>query len=226
MTAPRRLLAYLRVSTLEQAESRAGLDAQRDALTRYVAFTGDEIVGWYVDEGRSGKQLKGRPALLGAISDLEQRPPVADGLVVAKLDRLARSIVDFGMLVDRASQRGWTIVCLDPQIDLTTATGRMIAKLIALLAEWERELGGERTSAALKALRAAGKQLGRRGELDGTIRARILAERAGGATLAAIADELNREGVPTAHSGVRKTGRVIEARWHPWTVAKIARGGE
>ncbi|WP_380177011.1 recombinase family protein (plasmid) [Kineococcus sp. DHX-1] len=192
-----RVLAYLRVSTAEQADSGAGLDAQRAALQAEA-----DRRGWaleYVeDAGYSAKDLN-RPALTGALARLNARG--ADVLLVAKLDRLSRSVHDFSGLVKEATRRGWSVVCLDVGVDTSTPNGKFMATITAGIAELERELIGQRTRDALAARKAAGVRLGRPPVLPLQVVRRIVEERDAGRSWQTIADSLTADGVPTARGG-------------------------
>jgi DNA invertase Pin-like site-specific DNA recombinase len=195
-----RTIAYLRCSTEEQADSRAGLEAQRAAIIVEAKRRGwDEADLSYVeDAGFSGKDLH-RPGIEAALDALRHRK--ADTLVVSKLDRLSRSLVDFAGLMDRASREHWALIALDLNVDTSTPAGEAMAAMLATFAQFERRLIGERTKAALAVKKAAGVRLGRPRLIPEEIVARIVAERSSGATLRAIADALNRDGVPTAMRG-------------------------
>jgi DNA invertase Pin-like site-specific DNA recombinase len=92
---------------------------------------------------------------------LEGRQPLAKALVVAKLDRLSRSLVDFGSIMERARKKGWSLAALDLGVDATTPAGEMIANAMATIAQFERHLIGERTKAALAVRKAQGAKLER-----------------------------------------------------------------
>jgi DNA invertase Pin-like site-specific DNA recombinase len=92
---------------------------------------------------------------------LEGRQPLAKALVVAKLDRLSRSLVDFGSIMERARKKGWSLAALDLGVDATTPAGKMIANAMATIAQFERHLIGERTKAALAVRKAQGAKLER-----------------------------------------------------------------
>lgn len=86
-----RLVAYLRVSTIEQADKGYGLDVQREAITKAAKQLGAQIVGWTADEGKSGTlDATERPGLAEALTLI--RTAKADGLIVRDLDRLARAV--------------------------------------------------------------------------------------------------------------------------------------
>jgi len=195
------VLAYLRVSTAEQADSGAGLQAQRAVLQA----EGDRR-GWsleyVVDAGYSAKDLN-RPALTGALARLNVRE--ADVLLVAKLDRLSRSVHDFSGLVKEATRRGWSVVCLDVGVDTSTPNGKFMATITAGIAELERELIGQRTREALAVRKAAGVRLGRPPVLPVDVVRRVVEERDAGRSWQAIADFLTADGVPTARGGATWT---------------------
>lgn len=151
-----RIIGYLRVSTGEQAASGLGLEAQRAKIEAYASLYGHTITGWSVDAGASAKTLDrdGLRAVLAAL-----RKGEADGVCVAKLDRLTRSVRDLGELLDGELSRA-ALVSVAEQIDTATAAGRMVLNILASVAQWEREAIGERTSAALGAKRARGERVG------------------------------------------------------------------
>jgi DNA invertase Pin-like site-specific DNA recombinase len=126
---------------------------------------------------------------------------VATALVVAKLDRLSRSLLDFAALMERGRRSGWALVALDLGVDTTTPSGEMMANVLAVFAQFERRLIGQRTREALAVKRSQGVRLGRPPTLsDATLRL-IGRHRLRGETLAAIAQRLNRDGIATAHGG-------------------------
>jgi DNA invertase Pin-like site-specific DNA recombinase len=161
----------------------------------------------------SGKTTHGRPMLAAALESLDRGE--VNTLVVAKLDRLARSVLDFAQIMARAKQRGWAVVCLDIAVDTSTATGKLLLNTVANFADFEREVISERTRNALTAARARGVKLGRPRSLPNDTRQRIFAEWDEGRSLRSIAHDLMAEGVPTAQGG---------ARWHAATIRKIVQG--
>lgn len=207
--SPLRVVLYLRVSTSEQADSGAGLEAQEHALRLAADRKGWQVVAVLTDAGASGKSLSGRPALAEALDLVESGG--ADVLAVSKLDRLSRSLLDFAGLMARAHRNGWALVALDVDVDTTTPGGKLVANVMASVAEWERETIGARTKDALAAKRAQGVRLGRPRTLPLEVIERIGRERADGRTLRAIADGLIADAVPTAQGGV----------WRPGTVAAV-----
>jgi DNA invertase Pin-like site-specific DNA recombinase len=204
------VVAYIRVSTAEQADSGLGLAAQRATIAAEAARRGATVARVYEDAGMSAKSLAGRPALAEALDALAAGQ--ASVLVVAKLDRLARSVADFAGLVRRAETQGWAILACDLGVDMTSPTGGLLANVTASVAEWEWRIIAARTREALAAKRAAGVRLGRPRLLDPAVAARIRSERDLGETYQAIADCLNAEGTTTP------TGRL----WSPALIRKVA----
>ncbi len=206
-----RLIAYLRVSTEEQADVGYGLDAQELELRRTFELRGWDLLELVRDEGISGSTLE-RPGLQRALRAIATGE--ADGLVVTKLDRLTRSVVDFGDLLEWFDAAGATLVALDVNVDTSTPGGRMIAQIIVVIAEWERETIAARTKAGLAAKRAKGQPTGRPSVSDRPELAdRIRGMRDSGMTLQAIADQLTEEGIPTARGA---------AKWRPSAVQSAA----
>ncbi len=202
-----KMYGYTRVSTAEQAEGGLGLAAQRAAIDAAAIQRGWEMT-YHTDAGVSGKSVG--PELTTVLRLLGKGH--GDGLVVAKLDRLSRSIINAANIIEAAQKQGWALVVLDLGVDLTTAAGRMVAMNLVNFAQYERELISERTTAALAAKRARGERLGReRLATPGVVR-RIVADRNAGLSFARIAAALEAEGIPSP------TGR---PNWQASTVRRI-----
>jgi DNA invertase Pin-like site-specific DNA recombinase len=201
-----RVVGYVRVSSDEQKSSGAGLAAQRAAIEAECRRRGWQLVEVIDDAGYSAKDLR-RPGVQLALETL--RRGEAGALVVAKLDRLSRSMLDFTALMATATKQSWALVALDCAVDTTTPAGEAMANVLATFAQFERRLIGQRTREALAIKRKEGVRLGRPRVLPDQVRERIRRERAKRRSLAAIADALNADKVPTAHGG---------ARWYPSTV--------
>src|SRR3954464_4485469 len=193
-----RVIGYARVSTNEQADSRAGLEAQREAIEREARRRGWTLVETIEDAGYSAKDLK-RPGIQQALEVLERGD--AKALVVAKLDRLSRSMIDFTALMGRATRENWALVALDCAVDTTTPAGEAMANVLATFAQFERRLIGQRTREALAIKRGEGVQLGRPPEIPDQVAAHIRHARDEGQTLREIAQALNDQQVPTARGG-------------------------
>jgi DNA invertase Pin-like site-specific DNA recombinase len=204
------VVAYLRVSTAEQALSGLGLEAQRATIAAYAERKALTIVGEYCDEGISAKCLKGRPAALAALDAVCSGS--AAGLRVAKMDRLSRSVVDGAGLMERAAREGWALHFADLDLDTSTPAGEMAANIIISGSQYERRLISQRTRDALAAKRARGELLGARPALPVEITRRIINERGKGRTFQAIADGLMADGIPTARGNTR---------WFPATIKAV-----
>ena len=181
-----RVIGYVRVSTDEQSVSGAGLEAQRRAIAAECKRRGWELVRTLEDHGYSAKDLR-RPGVREALQTLEAGE--ASALVVAKLDRLSRSMLDFTGLMGKAQRQGWALVALDCAVDTSTASGEAMANMLATFAQFERRLIGQRTREALAMKRASGVRLGRPPTVPQKIVQRIQRQRARGDSLRAIADE-------------------------------------
>lgn len=205
-------VTYRRVSTTEQGDSGAGLEAQESRLASEIAMRGWTRVGDYKDIA-SGKTTAGRDQLDEALR-LVRSGETATTLMVMKLDRLCRSVLDFALLVADAGKVGWNLVLLDPAVDLSTPSGLLLANIMASVAQWERQMIGARTSDALRALQANGVTLGRPPALPLETVQDICARRSNGETYQRIADLLNELHVPTAHGG---------DMWHPATARAVCR---
>ena len=161
------------------------------------------------DREASGRSLN-REGLQEALALVESEE--AEALVVAKLDRLSRSLVDFAGIMARSRKKGWGLVGLDLGVDTTTPAGELMANVMASVAQWERRIIGQRTKDALAVKKAEGARLGRPTTLPAHVVRRIERLRDDGLTLRAIVDRLNADCVPTAHGG---------REWYPTTVRKV-----
>jgi len=203
-------IGYVRVSTEEQGQSGAGIEAQRQAIQKTASERGWTLRVIYEDAGASGKSMNGRKGLEDALQAVEGGN--ADVLVVAKLDRLSRSLLDFSTLMERSRRKKWAVVALDLNVDTTTPAGEMMANVLATFAHFERRLIGQRTKDALAVKKAHGVQLGRPQTLPKNVRRRIRRMHDKGQSLTAIANQLSEEAVPTAHGG---------KRWHASTIKAV-----
>lgn len=223
-----RVVAYVRVSTEAQADIGVSLDAQRAKVAQYAALYDLDIVTVIEDAGQSAKSLQ-RPGLARVLAMLEAGE--ADGLLIAKLDRLTRSVRDLGTLLDRGFRARWALLSVAEQVDTRSAGGRLVLNVLASVSEWERDAIAERTRDALAQLKAEGVRLG--GEALGWSRAadvdeegrrqlqpvqeeretihRIFVLHAEGHSLREIARRLEAEGHRTKRGG----------RWAHATVRKV-----
>jgi DNA invertase Pin-like site-specific DNA recombinase len=146
-------VAYIRVSTTRQAEEGVSLPAQLDRVRAWCASTGRELHSHWTDAGLSGGKAANRPALQEALA---QVCAIKGVLVVYSLSRLARSTRDMLDIAERLEKAGADLVSLSESIDTTTAAGRMVFRMLAVLGEFERDLISERTAGAMAHLRARG----------------------------------------------------------------------
>lgn len=147
-----RVVAYLRVSTEQQSTEGYSLEAQERAVRSYAALYDLEIVAVVRDEGFSAKDMN-RPGLKQVMRMLDVG--AADGLLIAKLDRLTRSVRDLLTLTE-----SYSLHSVAEKLDSSCAGGRMVTNILGVIAQWEREVIGERTKAALDAKRARGEYAG------------------------------------------------------------------
>jgi DNA invertase Pin-like site-specific DNA recombinase len=198
---------YSRVSTEEQAQSGNGLEAQRSAIDAEA-----ERRGWAVehcaDEGASGKYINAN--LQEALQLLASGQ--GDGLVVAKMDRLARSVGHAVEILQLAERQGWSLVVLDLGMDLTTPAGEAMAHMLATFAQFERRLISQRTKDALAARKRRGEPIGRpRLATPGVVR-RIVLDRNAGLSFSRIGRALEAEAI------LSPAGR---PKWQPSAVRRI-----
>lgn len=205
-----RFVAYFRVSTDRQGRSGLGLDAQREAVSQFLTGRAATVVAEFVEVESGGKS--DRPKLREALA-LCQREKAA--LLIAKLDRLARSVAFIANLMDSDTEF--------VAVDMPYAS-RFVLHVLAAVAEHERQVIGERTKAALAAAKARGVKLGANGaalaerhKADATDHAIAIREMLsaaaiqGARTTRAVAKYLNEIGLPSRQGG----------RWHPASVARV-----
>lgn len=204
-----RAVGYARVSTREQAEDGASLDAQRLAVEREIERRAWDLVEVLEDAGSSGKDLK-RAGVQRALDLLATGK--ADVLVSAKLDRLSRSVLDFAGLLERSRREGWKVVVLDVGVDTSTDTGELLVNVMASFAQYERRIIGARTRDAMAVRKAQGVVMGRPRSVPADTVEQIRTLRAEGLSLQGVADQLNEDGVVTGHGA---------AVWRKQSVAAV-----
>lgn len=208
-----RFVAYYRVSTQQQGRSGLGLEAQQEAVRRYLNGGAWELVGAYT-EVESGRKVD-RPQLVAALVECKRQGAT---LIVAKLDRLARNVHFVSGLIES----GVDFVAADmPQANKT------MIQMHAVMAEWERDQISKRTKDALAAAKARGVKLGTAGAANlrpmlerrkaaadqyaNKMRGVLLGLKARGLSQRAIADELNTLGIAPPRGG----------SWHLATVQRV-----
>lgn len=211
----KRCISYLRVSTSKQGADGYGVDAQRGAIETYLALTGSELSEEFI-EVESGRR-NDRPVLEQALLACRRQKAT---LLVAKLDRLSRTVAFLSRLVEAKVD----FVAVD-----NPHANKLMVHLLAAFAEHERDMIAARTKAALASARARGVKLGNPKLSDArtaaihAIQSRAASHRAnvlpiiaairssGITTYAGVAAALEARGVPTDRGG----------RWHPTTVRNI-----
>jgi site-specific DNA recombinase len=162
ITRKLRCAVYTRKSTEEGLEQEFNsLHAQREACEAYIASQRSE--GWalirdaYDDGGFSGGTLE-RPALRRLLADIEEG--LVDVVVVYKIDRLSRSLMDFSKLVEVFDRSGVTFVSVTQSFNTTTSMGRLTLNILLSFAQFEREVTGERIRDKIRASRQKGMFMG------------------------------------------------------------------
>ena len=198
----RSLVGYVRIGPRERDDERPSLDIQRRGLANAARTAGWELAR-VEEDVRSGRTLR-RPGLRAALAAC--RVGEADGIAVARLDRLTYSLSDLAELVREAVDGGFTIVSLQPAVDIASDGGRAVGEVLAEAASWQPR--------AITAGRALSGRPGRPSSTPAAVAERIRDLRARGMTLQAICDTLNAEGVPTPRGG---------AEWRPTSLRSVLR---
>jgi DNA invertase Pin-like site-specific DNA recombinase len=202
-------VAYTRVSTDKQADFGVSLEAQIEKVRAMAVVQGAELAEVIVDAGESAKSLnRNGMARLMALVDAG----AVDTVIIAKLDRLTRSVADLAELLKRFERRGVSLVSVADSLDTRSAAGRLVLNIMVSVSQWEREAIGERTRDAMGHKRANGERVGTvpfgsRVAADGVhleadpaeqgILARIRELNVAGFSTRRIAEELNRQGLKT-----------------------------
>lgn len=209
-------IGYIRVSTEGQAQEGVSLDTQRAKIAAWCELNDYTLAAVQVDAGISGQSADNRPGLQTALAACRK----GSALVVYSLSRLARSTRDTIEISERLNKVGADLVSLSEKIDTTTAAGKMVFRMLAVLAEFERDQISERTTTAMQFKKSKGERVGsvpygyfldgdnitlieHPDEQDVIRQAREL--KASGLSLRAIAIELNRRGFNA------RNGRIFQA---------------
>lgn len=187
------IVAYARVSTTDQ-----------DPAMQVSAIRKEYPQANIYEEQASATSRDGRPKLEMIIQTIRQ----GDSLVVWKLDRLARNVLDLLQIVEELEAKGAGLVILDQKIDTSTAAGKCFLQMLGVFAEFETALRRERQMAGIAKAKSEGKYKGRPATLDKDKISEMLAD---GESHAAIAKKL---GIST--KSVQRVRREIEAKAIPW----------
>jgi site-specific DNA recombinase len=202
-------VGYVRVSTDKQAERGCSLEAQAEKIRAMAVVHGTDLQDMIVDGGESAKSLQ-RPGMERLLALVNGRK--VDAVIIAKLDRLTRSVRDLCRLLELFEKKNVALISVAESLDTGSAAGRLVITIMAAVSQWEREAIGERTRDAMAHKRrqcervgniAFGYRLAPDGahvEPDEREQAAITAIRklrASGRTLRQIATDLNQEGYRT-----------------------------
>lgn len=216
--------AYIRVSTEGQVTDGVSLEAQQAKIAAYCLANDLELANVFIDAGISGKRQDNRPQLQAALTDVCRNGGV---LVVYSLSRLARSTKDTLQIGERLEKAGADLVSLSEKIDTTSAAGKMVFRMLAVLAEFERDQISERTTAALAHKRSKGERIGKvpfgfnlasdgvtlvADENETSVIALIESLKSQGHSLRSIAAELDAAGIQT---------KECKAKWSHTAVNRI-----
>lgn len=146
-THQKEAVGYARVSTEEQAREGISLEAQKARIEAWALANDTRLIGFYEDAGVSGSKSENREGLQRAIGQACDRRAI---MVVCSLSRFSRSTRDTLALAERLEKAGADLVSLSERIDTTSASGKMVFRMLAVLNEFERDQISERTAAALR----------------------------------------------------------------------------
>jgi DNA invertase Pin-like site-specific DNA recombinase len=215
-------IGYARVSTGQQAEEGVSLAAQTEKVRAMAMVQGTDLIEVIIDGGESAKSMN-RPGLKRALEMVTAGKVQA--LIVAKLDRLTRSVKDLCELLELFERRGVALISVAESLDTSSAAGRLVITIMGAVSQWEREAIGERTRDALQHKWRNGERVGNirygfrlsgdgvhvetdPGEVEVVTRIRCL--RASGHSLRRVAEQLNRDGYRTR-------------RGSPWRMEQVNR---
>jgi len=150
-------VGYARVSTDKQADRGVSLDAQAEKIRAMAVVHNATLVDLIVDGGESAKSLN-RPGMTRLLAMVEAGE--VHTVLVAKLDRLTRSVKDLCTLLERFERRGVALVSVAESLDTGSAAGRLVLNIMTAVSQWEREAIGERTRDALRHKRTNGERVG------------------------------------------------------------------
>ena len=208
---PVRAVGYTSVRQANGSETES-LESQAEAINRLCESRGWELLHVVRDVENGHPKGLERPGLLYALERIAEGE--ASCLVVSELERLSRSAADLGRIVEWIEERDGRLVAIDLRLDTGLAQGRLTARTLVAVGEWEGRRIADQTRKGLAAARARRATTGRPAVEDlPALKEHIVMMRTGGMTLQAIADRLNAEGVPTLRGGTR---------WRPSSVQAAA----
>ena len=200
-----RVAIYARVSTEEQVKEGFSIAAQLQTLRQYAQIYNWEVIDEYVDEGISGKSVKGRPEMKRLIKDVEKEK--FDAVLVWKISRLSRNMLDTLMILDKFEKYNVKFISYSENFDTSSPIGRLVLQIMASIAEMERNTLSENVKLGMKQRALEGEWNG--GTVFGydTVEKKLIINQkeaeivklifemyAGGKGLKAIANYLNKAG--------------------------------
>jgi len=150
-------VGYVRVSTDKQADHGVSLEAQAEKIRAMPVVHNAELIDIIVDGGESAKSLN-RPGMARLLALVDAGEVQA--VIIAKLDRLTRSVKDLWTLLERFERRGVALVSVAESLDTGSAAGRLVLNIMTAVSQWEREAIGERTRDAMSHKRTNGERVG------------------------------------------------------------------
>jgi site-specific DNA recombinase len=150
-------IGYVRVSTDKQADRGVSLEAQAEKIRAMAVVHNAELIDVIVDGGESAKSLN-RPGMARLLALVDAGEVKA--VIIAKLDRLTRSVKDLCTLLERFERRGVALVSVAESLDTGSAAGRLVLNIMTAVSQWEREAIGERTRDAMSHKRTNGERVG------------------------------------------------------------------
>src|SRR5215469_4442832 len=150
-------IGYARVSTDKQADRGVSLEAQTEKIRAMTVVHSAELADIIVEAGESAKSLNrpGMQRLLALVASGE-----VNAVIVAKLDRLTRSVKDLCTLLERLERQDVALISVAESLDTSSAAGRLVLNIMTAVSQWEREAIGERTRDALSHKRSHGERVG------------------------------------------------------------------
>ena len=145
------------MSTGKQAEHGVSLEAQAQKIRAVAVVHDADLLDVIVDGGESAKSLQ-RPGMERLLAMVEARQVQA--VIVAKLDRLTRSVKDLCELLERFERRNVALISVAESLDTSSAAGRLVINIMTAVSQWEREAIGERTRDAMRHKRSNGERVG------------------------------------------------------------------
>src|SRR6266852_134595 len=133
MLSTMRAIGYVRVSTDKQADHFVSLEAQEAKIRAMAVVQGAEIVDLIVDGGESEKNLN-RPGMDRLLALVDQGK--VQTVIIAKLDRLTRSVKDLAELLERFQRRGVSLVSVAESLDTGSAAGRLVINIMTAVSQW------------------------------------------------------------------------------------------